>query len=226
MNKYVSILNDQGYDYLGGYVNSDSRMSIRCRKCGTERLISGDYLSRTTTTNRVICQHCRALEIEEKKRQEEITKRRKREAYALKEIKYEQREPLLLICEECGEMFFSLNKVRYCSTTCQSREGRKAHWENRRALKRKALVDRDITLDKLIERENNVCYLCGGLCDSNDYTIKGDTFIAGNNYPSIEHVVPLSKGGLHSWNNVRLAHRLCNIKKSDGGYISPFTQNA
>lgn len=43
----------------------------------------------------------------------------------------------------------------------------------------------------------------------------GDTFIAGNMYPSIDHVRPLSRGGLHEWGNVKLAHRICNSIKKD-----------
>ena len=37
----------------------------------------------------------------------------------------------------------------------------------------------------------------------------------GANYPSIDHIIPVSRGGLHSWDNVRLAHFLCNAVKSD-----------
>ena len=31
----------------------------------------------------------------------------------------------------------------------------------------------------------------------------------------LHHVVPLAKGGEHSWGNVALAHRRCNYLKSD-----------
>jgi 5-methylcytosine-specific restriction endonuclease McrA len=34
-------------------------------------------------------------------------------------------------------------------------------------------------------------------------------------YGSIDHVLPVSKGGTHTWNNVRLAHRGCNMAKRD-----------
>lgn len=35
----------------------------------------------------------------------------------------------------------------------------------------------------------------------------------GDNYPSVDHIVPLAKGGLHSWDNVQLAHFKCNTLK-------------
>ena len=47
------------------------------------------------------------------------------------------------------------------------------------------------------------------------YGIKSLTFISGNNYPSIDHVIPVSKGGTHTWDNVKLAHRHCNTMKSN-----------
>ncbi|MFC9724785.1 HNH endonuclease [Bacillus cereus] len=34
-------------------------------------------------------------------------------------------------------------------------------------------------------------------------------------YPSIEHIIPVSKGGTHTWDNVKLDHRKCNYLKSN-----------
>ena len=73
------------------------------------------------------------------------------------------------------------------------------------------MVDADITLEKLFTRDAGKCYLCGEQCDWSDRTEN----VTGMRYPSIEHVVPVSRGGLHSWENVRLAHFGCNIKKSN-----------
>lgn len=73
--------------------------------------------------------------------------------------------------------------------------------------------DKDITLEKLYNRDGGTCALCGGLCDYEDYILKGETFIAGNYYPSIDHIIPLSRGGSHTWENVQLSHRQCNSKK-------------
>ena len=75
--------------------------------------------------------------------------------------------------------------------------------------------DYSITLNELYERDNGICKLCGHPCDWEDYTRSGETFIAGDYYPSIDHIKPLSKGGEHNWSNVQLAHRICNSIKSD-----------
>lgn len=37
--------------------------------------------------------------------------------------------------------------------------------------------------------------------------------VSVGNYPTIEHIIPISNGGVHSWDNVKLAHFRCNCKK-------------
>ena len=77
------------------------------------------------------------------------------------------------------------------------------------------MVDNDITLHDLFVRDGGKCHICGGDCDWNDRSTKNNRFVAGKYYPTIDHVVPLSKGGTHSWNNVKLAHFSCNSAKGD-----------
>ncbi len=118
-------------------------------------------------------------------------------------------------CCECGDIYKTTSKAqRFCSYKCKTKHTGKANELKRR----KYFIDGDhsITLSKLIEKENNKCYLCNQECNSEDYVIddKG-TVICGNYYPSVDHVVPLSKGGKHEWDNIKLAHRICNIRKSN-----------
>ncbi|MGD7007613.1 HNH endonuclease [Metabacillus sp. 84] len=74
--------------------------------------------------------------------------------------------------------------------------------------KKNGPIDSDITITKLISRDGNRCYLCNDevdlQCDKNS-----------KKAPTIEHVIPVSKGGTHTWNNVKLACRDCNVLKSD-----------
>ena len=77
-------------------------------------------------------------------------------------------------------------------------------------------IEWNISLEKLTQRDKGVCKICGREVDINDYYYSDEGyFIAGNNYPSIDHIIPLAKGGTHTWNNVQLAHRYCNSIKSD-----------
>lgn len=88
---------------------------------------------------------------------------------------------------------------------------------NRVKRRKKALenltVDNDITLKKLYARDNGICAICGEKTNYKDFRLENKQFYAGKNYPSIDHIKPLSKGGLHSWDNVQLAHMICNAIK-------------
>lgn len=78
------------------------------------------------------------------------------------------------------------------------------------------MVDRGITVEKLVERDNGICHICGLPVDMADFYInENGVQICGDMYPSRDHVRPISLGGLHSWDNIKLAHRICNTKKSN-----------
>lgn len=71
-------------------------------------------------------------------------------------------------------------------------------------------------MKKLFDRDGGICWLC----DWDDSELKtsdsGRNYLStGTKYPSIDHVIPLSKGGMYTWGNVRLAHKGCNISKGD-----------
>lgn len=125
------------------------------------------------------------------------------------------------ICRYCGSPFmteYRKSKV-FCSEDCRSSY---EHYLSKLAAKRRhgkitALdrLDSDITLPKLYKRDKGICKICGGLCEWGDKTIVNDTIVVGYTYPSIDHIVPISKGGTHTWDNVQLAHKYCNTIKSD-----------
>jgi 5-methylcytosine-specific restriction endonuclease McrA len=73
--------------------------------------------------------------------------------------------------------------------------------------------DEDITLEKLFERDKGTCYLCGILCNWNDHQNINGYRVTGATYPTREHVIALSLGGTHTWDNVKLACFDCNTKK-------------
>ena len=113
------------------------------------------------------------------------------------------------ICVVCGKEYETYNPAQ---KTCSKECGKKlAHAHKHKRIPKSQLVDKDITLEALYRRDSGVCYLCGGKCDWNDKTDKS----VGPAYPSIDHMMPISRGGLHSWANVKLAHFECNWKKSD-----------
>lgn len=80
------------------------------------------------------------------------------------------------------------------------------------------LIDKDITLKKVYKRDNGVCHICGMQCDWNSYHYEKGRFRPDEFYPVLDHVIPVAKGGEHSWENVKLAHWRCNLLKSDDLY--------
>ena len=149
---------DDKLDYLGGYVDSHSMITLRCRRCGNT--FTFKYRNLTTYyngfKNYCACDNCRKDRVIE---------------------------------------WYNTNKGGY----------------TRRKIPEKQIIDKDITLAKVYEKDNGLCYICGCKCDWNVKKITGQW----GKYPSIDHVIPIHKGGLHSWENVRLACVSCNAKKQD-----------
>lgn len=113
-------------------------------------------------------------------------------------------------CSWCGDMFQSNGTKRvYCSDECK-RKADNHRDSMRKDGRRKANgnFDPSITLPKLYLRDGGKCYLCGGTVDMKAHH-NSDT------YGSIDHVTPTARGGAHTWDNVRLAHRICNSVKAD-----------
>ena len=74
-----------------------------------------------------------------------------------------------------------------------------------------AEFDKTISLKELIKRDDGICQICGKPTDKDDIT-NGHI---GRMYPTLDHIIPLSKGGTHTWDNVQLAHMSCNAGKCD-----------
>lgn len=116
------------------------------------------------------------------------------------------RTPLIKQCAECGSEFVAnYGNEKYCCDKCRHHH---CNASKEKRIYRNGKPDLSISLTKLYMRDFGVCALCGRHidfdCDSNS-----------DHYPSIDHIIPLSKGGLHSWDNVQLACRICNMKKRD-----------
>jgi len=56
------------------------------------------------------------------------------------------------------------------------------------------------------------CAICGDRVDPKDFT-DDEFFVAGPNYTSVDHVIPLAAGGSNEIENLQLAHMFCNSLK-------------
>lgn len=113
-------------------------------------------------------------------------------------------------CLVCGKEFKTFKSQK---KTCSSKCSKILHW--RIGDNYHIVVDKDISLEKIAQRDGNICQICNKMVDWNDKKVVNGTVICGDDYPSIDHIIPKSKGGVHSWSNVQLAHRRCNTNKRD-----------
>lgn len=195
-----------GFEYAGGYTSTYAQ--FRCKECGSvfRKSLQCVRLRSMTCPN---CIEKRKKEKENSRKLESIKRQRELECRRLFKKKYKQ--ITMKQCAVCGDMFLGGRKY-YCSDKCMKRIQSANHDTNRRIRLREQMVDNNISLEKLYVRDKGECYICGRACDWND-CIKGESFIAGGSYPTIEHIVPLSRGGKHSWENIKLACFSCNTKK-------------
>ena len=195
------------FEYMGGYVSqrSGTHPHIKCKTCSHEfeRCIDWRY--------EIQCPECYRRETERRK--------------ALKVESAARKKTYLKHCDVCGVEFETeYETAKRCSIECQHRYANRKNQERRkrngtasraehrkRARKYGCKYDPSVTLRKLIERDGLTCYLCGGECDQSDKSWG----TLGPKYPTIDHVVAMANGGSHTWDNVMVAHALCNSEKRD-----------
>lgn len=113
-------------------------------------------------------------------------------------------------CSVCGKDYETNMKYNSecCSKHCRNQLTRIDRNRRYKHLKERGLFDNSVTLENVFNKFNGVCNSCGSKLNFN-------CNCNANQYPSIDHIVPLSKGGTHTWENVQLLCRGCNIDKSN-----------
>lgn len=110
------------------------------------------------------------------------------------------------ICANCGEGFVRVRENQVCcSERCVRRRDNLRH---ARRIYRNGAPDLSVTLERLFVRDGGRCRMCGR-------PMTFDCDPQSGSYPSIDHITPIAKGGLHSWDNVQLLCRGCNAIKRD-----------
>lgn len=232
---------EKGIAYLGGYDGKDSTVSLSCLSCGNEFTRYADKQFKNSKTTE--CPFCgekakakaekeaeRIKQREEYERQLEHRKQLREE----RELKKQNKLNEIRICKECGCLYtyrsyaqsigvdpIFVQRIDVCSRKCLEKRERKinkkynySHGKHKlRALKYGVEYDASVNLDDLIAKDGLRCALCGEMCNISDYKKVDGHLIYGNKYPSIDHIIPMSKGGGHVWDNVQVAHRICNSLK-------------
>ena len=235
LDEYIASQIPQGFKYVSGYTGSDSTIVVRCDKCG-------DEFERSFTSirhrHRINCKNCSekkreeqaALKDEERRQKEKQREEKAEDFYITHSIAVRSGEEPTT-CKWCGKEFYIEQHmgatIKYCCDTCRqkasrevsarsSKSGAQLRKKRVKTFKQNGAYDNDITLKRLYERDGGVCAICGEKTDFKDCaTDKSGYFIVGNAYPSIDHIKPCAKGGTHTWDNVQLAHFICNSIKGD-----------
>lgn len=126
--------------------------------------------------------------------------------------------PLTKICRVCQEQFEPRGKWEVCSRECsaihvqrwendpRTREQKKMRGAKRRAIQRGVQLE-DFYFSEIFRRDKWICKIC-------DTPVDRTKTFPHHLSPSIDHIIPLCKGGPHRRFNVQCAHWICNIRKS------------
>lgn len=122
-------------------------------------------------------------------------------------------------CKECSTVFpvEYRDKTRFCSIECGHVAGRRSKRKaknhrggdrHRHRARKYGVAYEPIQLIKVLERDGWKCGLC-------TQPISRDAQYPDPMMPSLDHIIPMSKGGSHTHANVQAAHHRCNTLKRD-----------
>lgn len=127
------------------------------------------------------------------------------------------------VCKECGKEFNykaykRTTEIVYCSDKCLKKAcGRNAK-HNRRIVIKQAKKE-PISMNYLMKKYRSRCQMC----DCKVHRSNGKDW--SPNIATIDHIIPVSRGGTHTYDNVQLLCAMCNTRKSnnmDGVQLSLF----
>lgn len=117
----------------------------------------------------------------------------------------------VVACEACGTKFVANGRrFRYCTAECYESRRHADNWKHlnaRRARLRGAYVE---TVDRVavFVRDNWICQICHSEIDP-------DLKFPHRRSATVDHIVPISRGGLHEMANAQSAHLSCNARKGN-----------
>lgn len=122
-------------------------------------------------------------------------------------------------CKECEAVFTPKHggQKKFCSKQClkrcMARQARRKKPRNSmfraRARRYRVAYTPGITWRAVMQRDGDTCSLCG-------FAVPPISSRSDPLSPTVDHRVPMAGGGGHTWENVQLAHRICNSYKCAG----------
>jgi hypothetical protein len=111
-------------------------------------------------------------------------------------------------CDPCAELLRKAHSRAWIKARPELQRANSRECKRRRRLQRRAVAFERFTDREVFDRDNWTCGLCG---DPVDRTLRFPNLMAA----SLDHQVPLNRGGAHTRANTRCTHFLCNSRKSD-----------
>lgn len=181
-----------------------ARFRRTCVACGTLFIASKKrkYCSNACCVKRypIVKQNCQSCGNEIERRGKSATPRcnvcqSKRAAQIGHSITYAS------TCKHCSASFVGTVRRRFCSKSCSN----KFDCIQKRNRRRAVFVE-PVSIVDVHRQSNGVCAGCG-------LSIDLQAVVPHRLKPSIDHIVPVSKGGEHSLGNTQLMHVGCNSRK-------------
>lgn len=144
---------------------------------------------------------------------DEWTRSHCKECAALKTREYRVVNPKPTIgpkdftCKVCGDSYSAdPRQSRYCSPQCA--DIAKNNWSVERRHRLRSIRIEHFYKTEIFERDKWVCHIC-------ERPIPRDAKYPDPLSPSLDHVIPVSRGGEHSRANTAASHLRCNLSKGD-----------
>lgn len=119
--------------------------------------------------------------------------------------------PKTIFCKECGIQYttkYGDKRRAFCGDKCSLRFQNRICKGIRRA-RVKGLLHEPIDKKLVYERDHKRCQCCG-------VKVKFYKDVCHPRYAQLDHIIPLARGGTHTYDNVQILCRSCNIRKADG----------
>lgn len=112
------------------------------------------------------------------------------------------------ICPNCSREHMAKHRICKC-VDCAHKAQRVYHraYDSKRNMMKKGRPAESIWKNKVFALDGWRCHMCNKKVQKKN--------IYADNAAELDHIIPISKGGLHTYDNVQTLCRSCNQKKSD-----------
>lgn len=165
-----------------------------CTDCGVEKSIEDFFPSKTGAYGRMSrckqCGHDRGYDW----RQEHLEEARARDRKYSSERYWED--------SEAGEAYRAMVRAARDRWHEKNPEKRRENWNRYNARKLYSAMTEPVDYEAILERDGMFCYICQ------------QDILPGQDI-NFDHIIPVSRQGSHTTENIKVTHAICNQRKGD-----------